>query len=201
VLKLYENETTFLLVGYSFGAILTLKLAKTLESRGITGKVILVDGAPELLQRLITDQLPSTIDYEAALQVLILERSFKLIMPNDSGDRLRQVLTVNGWDAKMKRIEELYEDLSPYSKEFGIKSFTALLNRITMLVKLDLKAIERLNTPLTLIKPSEATIQGIGADYGLKAYAVGGIDIQTMQGNHMSILENPNLPILINDAF
>lgn len=189
--------------------MVTLRLARALEDLGKTGKVILIDGAPEFLKRLACDHLLATSDAKSAndeiIQALVLKNSFKLVLPNDTSDRLPKVLVQKGWDEKMKKIDELYDDFNLYSKEYTLKSFTALFNRIKLLTDLDLNTnfLQPLaRTPLTLIKPSETSLSAIDADYGLGFYSPANeIDIQIIDGNHMSILENSNLPLAINQAF
>lgn len=201
VLKHYEDESTFLLVGYSFGALLTLKIAKALESAGKIGKVILIDGAPELLQRLVVEQLPTEGDCDEFIQALILDKSFKMALPNHKGERLRQVLAQKGWEAKMRKTDELFNDFTLFSKKYTMETLNALHNRVMLVTKLNLKAFPQLSTQITLVKPTEISLHGIiDADYGLRIYTDSDIDIKSLEGNHMSILENENLPILINHS-
>lgn len=191
--------------------MITLRLARALEDLGKTGKVILIDGAPEFLQRLTCYQLKAAgdarSDNDEIIQALVLQNSFKLVLPNDTSDRLSKVLALRGWDEKLKKIDELYDDFNLYSKEYTMKSFSALFNRIKLLTDLDLNSNSNIiqplaSTPLTLIKPSEASLTAIDTDYGLGFYSPANeIDIQIIAGNHMSILENYNLPITINNAF
>lgn len=204
VLDLYENETTFILIGYSYGSLLTMKLAKTLEGLGKAGKIILIDGAPELLKRLLTDQISiDGEDHDEKIQSLLLYQSFKFILPKDTSGRLAQVVAQKGWSAKLSKIDELYNDFKLYSKEYVMRSFTALYNRLKLLTILDLKCFQSFaSTPLTLFKPTETSLAAIDADYGLGIYSPANeIDIRVMNGNHMSILENTDLPIAINHAF
>lgn len=181
--------------------MLTLKLTNALESLGKSGKVILIDGTPELLQRLVVEQFPPELDNHEVIQALVLQNSFKFALPNDTSDRLKKVLAEKGWQEKLKKIDELYNDFSLYSKEYTMKSFTALFNRITLLTKLDLKSFPQITTTVTLVKPTEISLHNINNDYGLSMYVQNEIDIRVVEGNHMSILENKELPILINHAF
>jgi fatty acid synthase, animal type len=52
ILKLYGTDDKFVIIGYSFGAILAMKMSKALEDLGKSGKVIFLDGAPKFLQKL-----------------------------------------------------------------------------------------------------------------------------------------------------
>lgn len=51
-----DNEN-FYLVGYSFGAMVAIETAKLLEESGLKGQIVLIDGAPTFLKKLIVDQV------------------------------------------------------------------------------------------------------------------------------------------------
>lgn len=203
VLGLYENETTFILIGYSYGAMMTLKLAKTLEEMGKTGKVIIIDGSPELLKRLVTEIPVESENFDESIQKLLLHQAFKLILPTDASGRLAQVVIQKGWEAKLQKIDELYNDFKLYKKDYVLKSLSALFNRIKLLLEMDLKYFRPLDsTPLTLLKPTETSLATINADYGLGIYSPANeISIHVMNGNHVTIMENVDLPNAINNAF
>lgn len=59
------------MVGYSFGALIALEIAAKLEARGMRGQIVLIDGAPIFLKKLVIDQMPQTHSDEAVQQVLI----------------------------------------------------------------------------------------------------------------------------------
>jgi len=42
-----------MIVGYSFGSILAIELAHRLEKLNIRGKLVLIDGAPELMKGIV----------------------------------------------------------------------------------------------------------------------------------------------------
>ena len=43
----------FLIVGYSFGSLIAIELARLLEVENVFGRLILIDGAPELIKLMI----------------------------------------------------------------------------------------------------------------------------------------------------
>ncbi|KAJ6633803.1 Fatty acid synthase, partial [Pseudolycoriella hygida] len=50
VVELYNNETEFMLVGYSFGSMIALKICEVLESMGKRGNLISIDGSPSYIR-------------------------------------------------------------------------------------------------------------------------------------------------------
>lgn len=47
----------FTLVGYSYGSVITLELAALLEKDGKRGSIVLIDGAPRMLQQIVYQQI------------------------------------------------------------------------------------------------------------------------------------------------
>lgn len=172
-----------------------------LEDLGKAGRVILIDGAPVLLKRLFLERLPPDVDVEEVTQAMVLQTGFKFAFPNDSGDRMMTVLTEKGWDAKLKKIDELYSDFVLYSKEYSFKMCTSLFHRLMVLNDLNIDELPQLETPIDLIKPSIKSIQTIDDDYGLKVHSKNEIEIRTIEGDHMSILDNKDLSNILNNAF
>ncbi|KAG5667645.1 hypothetical protein PVAND_015619 [Polypedilum vanderplanki] len=201
VLKLYDNEKSFLLIGYSFGSILTLKLVNALESKGKTGKVILIDGSPKLMQQIVLQFLPSKIKNDNDMENLVLKHYFRLIFPKERTDRLSKILQEITWEEKMLKVEEIFANYNSNSIEFIKNLFFGLLQRIKIAANLNLKSFNQLNSPITLIKPNEITLHEIEDDYGLQIYTKNNIQINSLKGNHSNIIENVDLSTLVNKIF
>lgn len=84
--KRLRPGANFKIVGYSFGAIVTLEVVRRLESEGRQGSVWLVDGAPDFLQGLAKKTMPIEDEKEgfAALQIKLLQRFLDLIWPQET---------------------------------------------------------------------------------------------------------------------
>lgn len=52
-----KDKENFYLVGYSFGAMVAIEIAKLLEETGLRGQIVLIDGAPTFLKKLVVDQV------------------------------------------------------------------------------------------------------------------------------------------------
>ncbi|KAL2734787.1 fatty acid synthase-like [Vespula squamosa] len=66
-----KDRTDFTFVGYSFGSLLSIELTRELEARGFNGRLILIDGAPQLIKELINQQVQSSSEEELQNNVLI----------------------------------------------------------------------------------------------------------------------------------
>lgn len=100
----------------------------------------------------------------------------------------------------MKKIIEISKNEKVYSDEYGIILLNSFVNRIKLTLSVDLKKFSSLEqTPITLVRPTEFSILEIEDDYGLSAYSSENIDIKYIEGNHITILENPKLHDLLNE--
>ena len=198
VSSLFVDDEKFVLIGYSFGALLTLKLGKTLESQGKTGKVILIDGSPKFLKTLAIEHLPENFTHET-LEIVVLANSISLIYPEDSGEVLKKVLSVSTWSKRVEKLIEISKPKNIYSDEYGVMILNALLNRIKLVVEFIEDDFPVLDSPATLIRPSEFSVHNIDEDYGISAFFSEKIDLRILEGNHMTILDNQQLYELLND--
>ncbi|KAL7024413.1 hypothetical protein ACKWTF_013028 [Chironomus riparius] len=199
--KLYANDSKFLFIGYSYGSILTLKLAKMLENLGKTGKVILIDGSPSSSKKIVNEILPESDNVDQVIQRVVMDIGLKYAFPNDTSDRKRAVLAAPSWAEKMKKFEELYHDFDVYSKEYLFKITTLIKNRVTAGYHLSLDYVSVIESPIKLIKPTEATIINEDNDMGLKAYSNSEIEVTTLEGNHTTVLENQEIFNIINSTY
>ena len=186
---------------HSYGSILTLKLAKMLENLGKTGKVILIDGSPSSSKKILNEILPKSNNIDQVIQRIVMDISLKYAFPNDSGDRKRAVLAESSWAEKMKKFEELYHDFDVYSKEYCFKITTLIKNRVTAGYNLSLDDVAVIESPIKLIKPTEATLLNEDNDMGLKAYSSSEIEVTTLEGNHTTVLENQEIFNIINSTY
>src|SRR5215469_18960502 len=55
-----EDSVEFVLVGYSYGSLIAIELVRLLESMNLKGRLILIDGTPELIKTLKETLFPFT---------------------------------------------------------------------------------------------------------------------------------------------
>ena len=76
-----------------------------------------------------------------------------------------------------------------------------LQNRLKIGVNCDKISFSKLkNSSMTLIKPSEMSLKNIENDYDLKNLVGIDVGIQSVEGDHSSILTNPNLVKYVNQV-
>lgn len=190
---------TFYLIGYSFGSLITLKLAKILENKGFKGQILLIDGAPLFVKRLAAEQL-SIESTDEFIQTILLSTIVPTVFPQDNGEFTKSVLSSTTWESRINKLIELSKNQKLYSDNYIREMSNALFNRIRIIISLDLNSFEQLNnTPISFVRPSQASVVDIDEDYGLSKYSTEKIIVKYVEGNHMSMLENSKLTDLINE--
>jgi len=74
-----KNRKEFLIVGYSFGSLIAIELARLLEVENFTGRLILIDGAPDQLKFIVKQMFDvnSQHELENALLINLLEMYYR----------------------------------------------------------------------------------------------------------------------------
>lgn len=199
ILELFLGNESFHLIGYSFGSLLTLEIAKLLESRGKKGRVTMIDGSPQLLHRSAKVNLIDSS--EENIQSTIMMKCIRLVFPDDFVEVSKKVFEHNIWDKRLKAFLEVESSKHQYSEEYVRKMLNALVSRIKIIInadKIELPTLEA--TPIHLIKPKTSQMSDLDVDYGLGKHTSKKIKISEVEGNHVSILKNTKLLTLLNDS-
>ncbi|KYN14433.1 Fatty acid synthase [Trachymyrmex cornetzi] len=75
-----KNGKDFVMVGFSFGSIIAIELTRRLEAMNFKGRLILIDGAPELVQTMYKYMRSSELD----LQIYVLTHIMEIYSPGSS---------------------------------------------------------------------------------------------------------------------
>jgi len=76
-----RNGKDFVMVGFSFGSIIAIELTRRLEAMNFKGRLILIDGSPELLQKIYKYYMPSS---DLDLQIYVLTYIMEIYSPGSS---------------------------------------------------------------------------------------------------------------------
>lgn len=75
----------------------------------------------------------------------------------------------------------------------------ALYNRIKILINLNVNGIEKIVSPIILIRPTEVSVADIDEYYDLQECTSGKVTLKYIKGNHTTILGSNQLIQIIND--
>lgn len=193
----FNVNENYVIVGYSFGSLVAIEVAKRLQSKRMHGKLLLLDGAPKFLKLLSLKQLgdnPTDEEVQKVLMPIVVSIAF----PNQSIDKILSTMTVSSLDDQMDKLIELTKDRNAYSPDYMKKMTKALFKRMKMAALLELEENQPLDVPIMLVRPTELSYANIEEDYGLSNYTTGEITLRIIEGSHMTMLENPALLEIIN---
>lgn len=202
VKDVFRNTDYYYLVGYSFGAFVTLELARMFEKRGMKGHVLIIDGAPAFLKRLATDQLSLVSDKtgDAALYDIILMAGLRILYPGEELEHWNILAKIDDWNARIEKLIEMGSNESVYSPKYIRNMLQAIFNRTKIASEYNLENPFQIEADITLIRPTEVSVMDIDEDYGIAAYTKGQVSLKYVEGNHVTMLENPKIAYLINEV-
>lgn len=200
VLALFNDVDNFILIGHSFGCSLTLKLATILENEGKSGQIIQVDGSPQYNNRFAHKMSPERNDDGIREGIAMIV--FDFFMPHVDPDVVKRSFhSHEKWENKCDAMLLESADRMPYSYEFiKLNIFTAVSNRFKIVLHIMDDSFSTLqHTKMSLVKAATSSISGIHKDYGLSRYCSGPLRIRIADGDHVTVMNNPELPKLIKE--
>jgi fatty acid synthase, animal type len=138
--ELFKDEVNFNIIGYSFGSILTLKIASALELMGKTGKVIFIDGSPKFIKTIAKEHITDSSD--EAIQTSVLINAIMTIFPDDNGDKVKRVLSEKSWETRQATLIDISRNATVYSKDYILKIVNAVANRLKLTISLHLEELD-----------------------------------------------------------
>jgi hypothetical protein len=163
-----------------------------LENSGKTGHVSLIDSSPKLMKILTLEQFKSEELCEDLLGRLMCSH----ILDNGNQFYTKEIATKKTWEEKVEKIANF--DQKIYGKEYIRLVLTALSNRLKLIFRLENDFVSELDSSLTLVRPSATTVTNIEENYNLQENFRQKVQINFLEGDHFSILENSELVDLLN---
>ncbi|XP_059621795.1 fatty acid synthase-like [Phlebotomus argentipes] len=188
----------FYLVGYSFGVFLTLELARLLEAEGMTGQILLIDGAPEFFKLLLAEQLGENATEQDA-EELILENILRIVFPGENPKEVWGQFRAQNWRESVKHLLEVCKSQHVYSQDFLKYIAEFLHRRLRHILASDSGKVEPVNCPITLVRPTDASVTDIERDYGMAQWTRDKFHLRFIDGDHVSMLRNKSLQRIIDE--
>lgn len=193
-----KSRKKFYLVGYSFGSLITMEIARILENDGMNGTVVLIDGSPTFLKQLAISFLGTNTSDEQ-IYLLLIVSFVRMIFPEDNEDIIRVITSCDTLDEQIKKLYDFSKDHNVYSESHIRNMMLAVHSRMKMTFNLDIPKIKNIKSSITLIRPTEASILDIDEDYELSKFTDGSVGLKLIEGSHSSMLGNKKLIEIIND--
>ncbi|XP_014477063.1 PREDICTED: fatty acid synthase [Dinoponera quadriceps] len=197
ILPKVENQRFFVLVGYSYGSIIAIELARRLESRGLSGRLVLVDGAPNLMKTMINQFLSYSTESEFENNILLSISD--TLLPTLSGKLLLDLNKYENWEQKVESFLSYFSNVDiPLSMENLKALCTSIYIHLIALRKYDVSSLPPIRTPILLLKPTLQSIEMSEEDYGLRKITRDKVEIHYTEGNHVTMLNSDKVVAAIN---
>ncbi|XP_033230408.1 fatty acid synthase-like [Belonocnema kinseyi] len=185
------------LVGYSFGSLVTIELARILEDKGFNCRLVLIDGSPDFVQAIKNQHIASRSDKE--LQNNVLMGILNFLAPNLSSQLATHLQNDMTWEEKVESMMALTPtgDLK-LSRDTKRAICTSIYYRLRAVDGYTNFALQPIRSSILLIKPTLPTLNSIPDDYGLQSVTQGNLEIRYAEGNHATILESDKISDAIN---
>lgn len=200
----FARQKQFYIVGYSYGAIIAIQLAQMLERGGKRGRILLIDGSPAYIKKSFASMMSSLETKEENIEdVLIMLLYFNMCNNNETYDFIEELQSCDKWSSKMNLLfRYLQDDLkSMYSTQYLRNIFTAMSNRLKAAINTntdDTMQIAKLKSPVTLVRPTQASIADIANDYDLSKYAEQTVEVRYVKGNYLKMLSSDEVTQIID---
>jgi thioesterase domain-containing protein len=198
VFSIFANTPSFTFIAHSFGSLLALEIAKSLEAAGKTGQIIILDGSPLLFKR-ITEAIAPADTRNEVLQDEILNILMSLNYPESKEQTYKTALSGTSWEEKLESFMVFSKPNKQSKKRLTKASIKVLYNRLIIVRELDVDSLPVLQTTkMTLVVPTEKFFKDLPTDYNLSRYFIQKIDTMTCNGNHISVLKSSDFSNLVS---
>lgn len=180
--------------------MVAIELAKVLEKNGLTGDVVNVDGSISLFKRFLKVKMPNMEPTDENVQNFLVAQIAFEILPELHPDAIGQVIleqkTMEDRIDKYVSLMKAREYSNDYVKNMGF----GIINRFKMvLAEQESYSGEKIQSNITLIRPSTYLVADIDNDYQLNQYTSGQVFVKSIEGNHLTVLDNVELYETINE--
>ncbi|XP_024886882.1 fatty acid synthase-like [Temnothorax curvispinosus] len=199
ILKKMKDQRKFLIVGYSFGSLIAIELARLLEAKDFSGRLILIDGAPDQMKILVNQYFHCASLEELRSTVLLgLLGMYATINKETLALELNKCNT----DEKLKVFHAYFpKDLNVLTIENQKLIYFTIYNHIVAVQDYDISSLPRLKSSITLLKPTFPIVSFTEEDYGLHKVTEGKVQIHYVEGNHITMMDNDKIISTINEEW
>ncbi|KAJ8972225.1 hypothetical protein NQ314_000286 [Rhamnusium bicolor] len=175
----------YTLIGYSFGACVAFEMGVWLEKHNEKAKLLLLDGSPSYVAT-HTGKARSKIQGNTAAEqsevLIYFILQFKEI---DQQKIVAELTALKNWDERLARTLQILSGATPYPADQIAAAATSFYGKLTAADKY--KPTGQFTGSVTLVKAIDNYVQ-MGEDYGLSEICKQKVRIETLKGNHRSIL-------------
>ncbi|XP_070507532.1 fatty acid synthase-like [Chironomus tepperi] len=200
IIDLFSENEKFLIIGYSFGSLIALKIANILESLDKTGNLVMIDGSPHFVKKLAENLLSDVIQDDEKIRERISIMSIKALEPSMSENVIKDILSLGTFKEQFEKFKDISKSNFDYSQNYIQEFNEGMFNRSKIALDVNENSLPSLHrTPISLLKSTESSLVNISDDYELKKFSSQNINVHKIAGNHQSMLGNLELVEVLNN--
>ncbi|KAF2898262.1 hypothetical protein ILUMI_07913 [Ignelater luminosus] len=181
-IKTVQIKGPYTIIGYSFGACVAFEMGIQLEAAGERVKLLLLDGSHSYVATHTKNKKGDVaVEQSEALVFFILQ--FKEV---DQQKLVTELSSMKSWDERLNRAAEVLSGITPYNNNDIKLAAASFYHKLVAADKY--KPSTNFKGEVTLVKAIDNFVSA-GEDYGLNAVCKQKIAVQSLQGNHRSILK------------
>ncbi|KAG5318196.1 FAS synthase, partial [Pseudoatta argentina] len=198
ILSILTNGKDFVMVGYSFGSLIAIEITRRLEAMNFKGRLVLIDGAPELL-RAMFKSFESDFD-DTNFQIEILTNILEVYSAGSSQKILMELKKCESWDERFNIFAKHFSVIYTYLSFENLKMLvTTIYKHLSALREYDPSNLPPIKSSITLLKCiSSLNMPTIREDYGLHKVTQNVVKVHYVEDNHVTILKNEKVVAAIN---
>ncbi|XP_072763054.1 fatty acid synthase-like [Anoplolepis gracilipes] len=192
-----KDEKDFVMVGYSFGSIFAIELARKLEAMNYKGRLVLIDGAPQQLRIIYKHYISCSNEIE--LQIDILTTIMEVYKARTSKEILMKLRDCKSWEERFDMFAKYFLAINTSLSFKNLKTLcTTIYKHVVAIRQYDPSKLPCIKSPITLLKASVSHVSDIEDDYGLHKITESKVKVQYIEGDHITILRNEKVATAIN---
>ncbi|XP_063925092.1 fatty acid synthase-like [Zophobas morio] len=193
----YLTRTTpFYIIGYSFGTLVALEMISLLEKNGYTGILILIDGSPAYSTSSLKKQFAH--ETEAQFQTAILSKIASFVISLDVFSQYEEtLLKCKDFEERINLFLALIPPETNNKQKLEKRAGVALYHRCKALLNYTFKN-KKIKSSVHLFKAKHSMVDEED-DYQLSKISENLAEVITIDGDHVTILKNPDLVKGVNE--
>jgi fatty acid synthase len=187
------------MIGASFGSVLALELASKLEGDNMTGDLIMLDGGPDYLKHPDTySQFRYMEDYATQVIAAMVNEAYP---ENDINYELL-FAGLRTMEQKIEKILNYFKSSIEYQiYDNLLKIFLGMAKREKFYKEYDGGYLQKIESKILLVRVNDFHSHSYcNETYGLNRYARHDVAVKFVEGNHITMYENPELAQIVNEA-
>ncbi|KAG5347678.1 FAS synthase, partial [Acromyrmex charruanus] len=198
VLSKLTDGMNFVMVGYSFGSLIAFEVTRKLEAMNFKGRLVLIDGAPELARKMFK---PFELDFDDAnFQIDILTTILEIYSAGSSQKILVELKKCESWSERFNIFAKQFSVIYPYLSLANLKTLlTSIYKYLSVLRHYDSSTLPPIKSPIILLKCTHSSnMIAIEEDFCLHKVTQNVVKVHYIEGDHVTIMKNKKVAAAIN---